>query len=450
MDYNTVCAKLGLDTAPIVEISVRKLRWGSQNFDYTIGYLLEVYTGEDHELENGRTHSAFPSRKRKAGAEFESTFSTPYQIKKLSNIVFLSAFNHRYKKTPISNPKDHQFPQDVVLSLPGPQLPIPRREPTIDTIPTTPHNNSISIDTLLNAADYIAGSPQSQQLSTTRNSSIQIASGAALSGYEQDSTVDEQAEIGSSNTNGLEAQAKAYSPPSIRRRLGSFSESDLSLPQQSSGITWDGEIATGSTILGNTNISIVSQAEDARQIGVTQTVEGDTLDSSIGAPWSTDQQRDLEIEFVYSNPQKENLERYLEEPFRTPLIARFQSGLENHQQGIEQDVTFSITIDRKAGFEMIRAFDLQCRPQVQSDQGQVQQYSDMPMEKLPLLGDSFYQATTRTTKYRSALGPRCTCVSAFISGGRDTDSIVFSIMVDDISGFKLRDMFGLRKVEVGL
>jgi hypothetical protein len=167
---------------------------------------------------------------------------------------------------------------------------------------------------------------------------------------------------------------------------------------------------------------------------------------------------DLEIEFVYSNPQKENLERYLEEPFRTPLMARFQPGLENHHQGIvamfprgwEQDVTFSITIDRKAGFEMIRAFDLQCQPQVQSDQGQVQQYSDMPIEKLPLLGDSFYQATTRTAKYRSALGPRCACVSAFISGGRDADSIAFSIMVDDISGFKLRDMFGLRKVEVGL
>ncbi|PQE15167.1 hypothetical protein CJF30_00011400 [Rutstroemia sp. NJR-2017a BBW] len=389
-----------------------------------------------------------------ADTESESTFSTPHQTKKLSTGAVLSGSNHGYEKTRVSDPEDHQFRQEVVPSLPGPHSSIPGRESTIDTNPIGSNNNSISIDALLNAADYITGTPQSQQLSTIGNPSIQIASEAVLSGHEQNSTADEQAEIGSSNTRGLEAQAKAYSPPSTRRRLGSFSESGLSLPQLSSGITGDGEIAVGSTILGNTNISVVSQAEDARQIGVTQTVEGDTLDSSIGALWSTDQER--EIEFVYSNPQKENLERYLEEPFRTPIMARFQSGLGNHQQGIvamfprdwEQDVTFSFTVDRKAGFEMIRAFDLQYIPQAQSAQGQVQvqRYSDMPIEGLHLLGDCFYQATIRTTKSNSTSGSRCTCISAFISGGTDDDDITFSIMVDQKSGLRLIHMFGLQRI----
>jgi hypothetical protein len=225
------------------------------------------------------------------------TFSTPSQTKKSSTGAFPSGSNHGYERTQVSNPEDHQFPQDVVPLLPGPHSSIPSREPTIETNPTGSNNNSISIDALLNAADNITGSPQSQQLSTTGNPSIQIASGAVLSGHEQDSTADEQAGIGSSNTRGLEAQAKAHSPHSTRRRVGSFSESDLSLPL-SSGTTWDGEIAAGSTILGNTNITVVSQAEDARQIGVTQTVEGDTLDSSIGAPWSTDQQRGT-YEYIY-------------------------------------------------------------------------------------------------------------------------------------------------------
>ncbi|PQE16122.1 hypothetical protein CJF30_00011150 [Rutstroemia sp. NJR-2017a BBW] len=391
-----------------------------------------------------------------ADTESESTFSTPHQTKKLSTGAVLSGSNHGYEKTRVSDPEDHQFRQEVVPSLPGPHSSIPGRESTIDTNPIGSNKNSISIDALLNAADYITGTPQSQQLSTIGNQSIQIASEAVLSSHEQDSTADEQAEIGSSNTRSLEAQAKAYSPPSTRRRLGSFSESDLSLPQVLSEITGDGEIAAGSTILGNTNVSVVSQAEDALQIEVTQTVEGDTLDSSIGAPWSTDQQRDLEIEFVYSNPQKEKLERYLEEPFRTPVITRFQSGLENHQQGIvamfprdwEQDVTFSITVDRKAGFEIIRAFDLQYIPQVKSGQGQVQRYSDMPIEGLHLLGDSFYQATIRTWK-KSVSGPRCACVSAFISGSPNDDSITFSITVDRKSGRELRDMFGLQMI-VGL
>ncbi|PQE13426.1 hypothetical protein CJF32_00011242 [Rutstroemia sp. NJR-2017a WRK4] len=112
----------------------------------------------------------------------------------------------------------------------------------------------------------------------------------------------------------------------------------------------------------------------------------------------------------------------------------------------KQDATFSIIIDSKAGFEMIRAFDLQCL-QVQPDQGQVQLYSNMPMEKLYLLGPSFYQATTRTTKYRSSLGPRCGCVNAIFSGGAD---ITFSIMVDQKSGRELISMFGLQGIGVDI
>ncbi|PQE13418.1 hypothetical protein CJF32_00011241 [Rutstroemia sp. NJR-2017a WRK4] len=275
-----------LDAAPKVKISAEKLRWESHSsFDYSAsGYKL-LSEGEHDELPNERTHSAFSFRKRKTGAESESTFSTPHQNKRLSTGAFLSCSNHGYEQTLVSNPEDYQFRQDVE---PDPHSSIPSHEPTIHTNPTGHNNNSISINALLNAPDYIVGFPQSQQLPIAGISSTQIASGAVLSGHEQDSTADEQAEIGSSNTRSLEAQAKAYSPPSTRRRLGSFSESDLSLPQVSSGITGDGEMAAGSTILGNTNISVVSQAEDALQIEVTQTVEGGTLDSSIT---TTEEQR---------------------------------------------------------------------------------------------------------------------------------------------------------------
>ncbi|KAF7870019.1 hypothetical protein EAF04_004803 [Stromatinia cepivora] len=238
INYNTICTNLKLDAAPTVKIIAERLRWESHSsFDrLATGYKL-LPEGEHYELQNERTYSAFPSRKRKAGAESESA---PSQTKKSSTGAFPSGSNHGYEKIPVSNPEDHQFLQDVVPALPGPQLPIPRREPTIDTNSTTPHIN-ISIGALLNTADYIAGSSQSQQLSTTGNSSIQIASGAVLSGHEQDSTADEQAEIGSSGWDaiGLESQAEADGPPSKQRRVDTIPSLDSSFPQPSSGITYN-------------------------------------------------------------------------------------------------------------------------------------------------------------------------------------------------------------------
>jgi hypothetical protein len=197
-----------------VEITAEKLCWGSySSFDgLTAGYKL---------LPEG----AFP-KKRKSGAESEST---PHQIKRLATSAFSSGSIHGCEKTPVSNPEDHQFPQDAVLLLPSPHSPLSGREPTIDTNPTGSNHNSIPIDTLLNAVDYIAGSPQSQQLSTTGNSSIQIASGAILSGHQQ-------AEIGSSrwDTRVLESQAESESPPSNRRRVDTIPSPDSSFPQPSS------------------------------------------------------------------------------------------------------------------------------------------------------------------------------------------------------------------------
>lgn len=135
----------------------------------------------------------------------------------------------------------------------------------------------------------------------------------------------------------------------------------------------------------------------------------------------------LETEFVYDDPQKENLEIYLEEPFRTPIMARFQSGLEDHQTCISamfprawyQDAVFSITVDHMAGFEMIRAFDLQCVPHVPSARSWVQLYSNIPMESLHLLGDSFHQATIHSSTYKLASGSRYTCVAAFVLSNTD-------------------------------
>ncbi|RAL58175.1 hypothetical protein DID88_002345 [Monilinia fructigena] len=196
-----------------------------------------------------------------------------------------------------------------------------------------------------------------------------------------------------------------------------------------------------------------SQAKGARQlIGA---VEEHTADDRIQA---TNDQR--EIEFVYSNRQKENLEINLEEPFRSPIMARLQPGLENHRQDIiamfpqdwEQDATFSMTVDRETGSKLLHIFDLQRQPQVQFAQGQIHQYSEMPMENLSCLGPSLHQATVGSEKYKSALRSgcaRCTCVSAFISGGTDDNDITFSIMVDQKSGLRLRDSFGLHEIEKG-
>ncbi|RAL58791.1 hypothetical protein DID88_009101, partial [Monilinia fructigena] len=198
-----------------------------------------------------------------------------------------------------------------------------------------------------------------------------------------------------------------------------------------------------------------SQAKGARQlIGA---VEEHTADDRIQA---TNDQRGKNRVCIYSNRQKENLEINLEEPFRSPIMARLQPGLENHRQDIiamfpqdwEQDATFSMTVDRETGSKLLHIFDLQRQPQVQFAQGQIHQYSEMPMENLSCLGPSLHQATVGSEKYKSALRSgcaRCTCVSAFISGGTDDNDITFSIMVDQKSGLRLRDSFGLHEIEKG-
>jgi hypothetical protein len=368
----------------------------------------------------------------------------------------------------VSNPEDHQFPQDVVPSLLGPHSPIPGREFAIDTNPTTSNNNPISIDALLNTADYIAGSSQSQQLSTTGNSSIQIASGAALSGHEQDSTANEQAEIGSSRlqTGGLEPLAEADCLPSKRRRDSSIPCPDSSLSQPSNIVPHGQEEAIRSSPLGDTDMSTVPQTEIARQL--VDTVEGNTLGSSSGA---ANERRgknkcmyifelrltilDIEIEFVYSSPQKQKLDSHLEGPFRTSILAKFQSDLESHQQCImvmfprdwEQDVTFSITVDRKAGLDIIGMFDLQRLPQVTSPRGLVQPFANMPTDRLNLLGPSLHEGTVCSRTYKSASGSRCSCVYVFSLDDTDDDNITFSIMVGLYSGLKLLDMLGLQRIK---
>lgn len=168
--------------------------------------------------------------------------------------------------------------------------------------------------------------------------------------------------------------------------------------------------------------------------------------------------KQIVIEFVFSNPHKEKVNSNLEEPFRSPIIARFQSDLDNCQECImamfprnwKQDVTFSITVDRKAGFDMIGMFDLQPLPKVQSARGQVQQYSNMPIGKLDLLGHSLHEGTICTGIYKSASGSRCSCVYAFFSDGTDDTDIRFSIMVDWESGLQSMDKLGLQHMTESL
>lgn len=144
---------------------------------------------------------------------------------------------------------------------------------------------------------------------------------------------------------------------------------------------------------------------------------------------------------IYDNPQKEYLERNLEGVFRSHIMARYQSGLGNYKQCImmmfprnwEQNVTVSIRVDRKAGFEIIGLLDLQPLSKVQTVQGQAQYYSNMLIERLNLLGPSLYAAIIGTGLYKSASGSRCSCIDVFFFD--DDDDIVFSIMVDQDVGF---------------
>ncbi|KAK6592198.1 hypothetical protein H4I96_12058 [Botrytis cinerea] len=404
---------------------------------FFIGYALNMdsdsgkqfYTGADRELENERTYSAFPSRKRKAGAESESTFSTPYQIKKLATGAFLSGSDHRCEKTSVSNPEDHQFPQDVVPSLPGPHLPIPSCEPTVDANPIGSNNNSISIDALLNPV----GLTQGQQLSPVANSWFTIGGETGLNNDEQN-TASENAGVYSSKiqNRGLDCQSQteANSPPNKRRRINEFSSHDSFVPQSPNQTP------------GDANSSVASQTCCAHQ--PIDAIE----ENNIGGIQAMKEQR--EIELIFDNALIEKLDSKLEGVFHNPLIARYQNYLERSRQSVilmvpndaKQNCTFSITIDRVIGYEIIKQLDLQHK----SSQERLEQYSNMPKEKLPLLGNYLHQGIIRTQKFKSELGPRCTCIHAFATDGMN--DVTFSMMFDRDWGYSLRDMFGMQKMEI--
>ncbi|ESZ89572.1 hypothetical protein SBOR_10041 [Sclerotinia borealis F-4128] len=278
---------------------------------------------------------------------------------------------------------DHYSRWDAIPPLPNPHPPTTGREPAINANPANFNSNPISIDALLNPADYIAGSTQSQQLAIARNSPIQITNGAVLSGYGQDSTAGEHAEFGSSKREkrGLESLAEADDLLSQRKRF-------------------------------KTNPS-------------------------------------HELEFIYSYAQKEKLASNLQEPFPTPVIAEYHPECIRAMfpYNIDEDVRISIIVNNdEAAYKIIETLDLQKQPQGHSP-SLIQLYSNMPKEKLWILGDLFSKRSTLSRRYRLETGPRSTCVSAFASGGSGTDDnkITFFIMVDQKSGSELANLFGMKQ-----
>ncbi|KAF7898248.1 hypothetical protein EAF00_004694 [Botryotinia globosa] len=113
---------------------------------------------------------------------------------------------------------------------------------------------------------------------------------------------------------------------------------------------------------------------------------------------------------------------------------------------VDEDVRVSIIVDDKAAREIIKMLDLQEQPQGHSVSN-VQLYSNMPKEKLWILGGLFSERVTLSQRYKLESGPRSTCVSAFASGrsGTDDSKITFFIMVNRTSGFELADLFGMHK-----
>ncbi|KAF7863162.1 hypothetical protein EAF04_007245 [Stromatinia cepivora] len=186
---------------------------------------------------------------------------------------------------------------------------------------------------------------------------------------------------------------------------------------------------SGGSTMRDMNSSGVSHTESARQIGPIEDIHA--IDGHIQA---INIQRRIDV--IYTSPQKEKLERCLDGPFLTAFENHQQSIMEKFPRDRGQDVEFSITIDRKAGLEMIRMFGLQRLTTKVG--GRVQQYSKMPMENLSLLGPLFHRATIGSSTCKSVLGP----VSAFISDDTDDSDIEFSIMVDPASGREMRGMFG--------
>ncbi|ESZ99226.1 hypothetical protein SBOR_0369 [Sclerotinia borealis F-4128] len=270
----------------------------------------------------------------------------------------------------------------------------------------------IPINALLNQADCIAGSTQGQQLLSVGNSSIQIAS--------------EQPEIGSrGEKRGLESQAEVYDPSSKHRRIDTLPSHGSSLteefdspqpPQAPSEVTHDQEGVTGSPPLGNANTSTIFQAEEYQDFGT------------------------LEIDFTYSYAQKEKLAANLREPFLSPVIAGYHPECIHAMvpSDVHEDVRISIIVDdNKATREVIRILDLQKQPQGHSPD-QIQLYSNIPKNKIWILGDSLNERLTLSQRYKLELGPRSTCVSAFISDGGGTDDGKITFFSNDGSEIKFR------------
>ncbi|QSZ30274.1 hypothetical protein DSL72_004796 [Monilinia vaccinii-corymbosi] len=205
---------------------------------------------------------------------------------------------------------------------------------------------------------------QGQQLPSGGNSSITVGSEAGPNGYERDSISDEQVESGSrGKKRGSELPDEADGPPIQRRHVDIYRSHDSSLSQSSNSVTHGREGSIGN-----------SPSRDA-EVGA---IEEHAID---GRTQTTNEER--RSHFVFNNAQEEKLDKNLQEPFRSPAMAMFQSGLGNHEQCIvvmfpqdwERDVTFSI---RTAGLKMIELLDLQFLLQVECAQGQIQQYSNMP------------------------------------------------------------------------
>ncbi|TGO07017.1 hypothetical protein BTUL_0348g00050 [Botrytis tulipae] len=294
--------------------------------------------------------------------------------------------------------------------------------------------NRSSINALLNPADLTQG----QQLSPVASSSFAIGGETGLIDYEKN-TASKSVGVCSSRiqNRGLncQSQAEADGPPNKRRRLHEFSSHDSSIPQPSNQTPDDA------------NNSATSQTNCASQ-PIDAIEEDNTVDIR-----ATKEQR--EIESIYNNASMEELDSKLEGPFHNPVMARYQKGLERSRQSVllmvpriqKQDCTFSITIDRAAGYEIIKLLDLQ----EESSQGRLKQYSNIPKENLPLLGNYLHQGIIRTEKFKSELGPRCTCIYAFTTDGVDNaDDVTFSMMFDRHWGYSLRNIFHMRKMELDL
>ncbi|CCD42616.1 hypothetical protein BofuT4_P074180.1 [Botrytis cinerea T4] len=289
--------------------------------------------------------------------------------------------------------------------------------------------NRSSINALLNPVDLTQG----QQLSPVANSWFTIGGETGLNNDEQN-TASENAGVYSSKiqSRGLDCQSQTEvnSPPNKRRRINEFSSHDSFVPQPPNQTP------------GDANSSVASQMCCAHQ--PIDAIEENNI-SGIQA-----MKEKREIELIFDNALIEKLDSKLEGVFHNPLIARYQSDLERSRQSVilmvpndaKQDCTFSITIDRVIGYEIIKLLGLQQK----SSPERLEQYSNMPKEKLPLLGNYLHQGIIRTQKFKSELGLRCTCIYAFATDG--VNDVTFSMMFDRDWGYSLRDMFGMQKMEI--